>query len=71
MKFSPRCRTKKLGIIYTILNWEVADIRPQIRSVFVRLTYSDLVCLGDARHPGYDARGDQAEQGENHPTTSQ
>ena len=38
MKFSPKCRTKKLGMIYTILvslcsfwNWERADIRPQIR----------------------------------------
>ena len=38
MKFSPKCRTKKLGIIYTtlgsfcsFLNWEGADIRPQIR----------------------------------------
>ena len=37
MKFSPKCRTKKLGMIYTILgsfcsffNWEGADIRPQI-----------------------------------------
>ena len=37
-KFPPKCRTKKLGMIYTILgsfcsflNWEVADIRPQIR----------------------------------------
>ena len=82
MKFSPRCRTKKVGIIYTILgsfysflNWEGTNIRLQIRprkiSVFVRLTYIDLVCLGDARHPGHDARGDQTEQGENHSTTSQ
>ena len=38
MKFSPKCRTKKLGIIYTILgsfcsffNCKGADIRPQIR----------------------------------------
>ena len=38
MKFSPKCRTKKLGMIYTILrrfcsffNWEGAVIRPQIR----------------------------------------
>ena len=38
MKFSPRCRTKKLEIIYIILgsiysffNWEGADIRFQIR----------------------------------------
>ena len=38
MKFLPRYRTKKLGIIYTIfgsfysfLNWEGADIRSQIR----------------------------------------
>ena len=38
MKFSPICRTEKLGKIYTILgsfcsffNWEGADIRPQIR----------------------------------------
>ena len=38
MKFSPKCRTKKLGMIYTILgsfcsfsNWEGANIRPQIR----------------------------------------
>ena len=36
-RFSPKCRTKKLGMIYTILgmfcsflNWEGADIRPQI-----------------------------------------
>ena len=38
MKFSPKCRTKKFGIIYTILgsfcsflNWEGAVIWPQIR----------------------------------------
>ena len=38
MKFSPKCRTKKFGMIYSILgnfclfvNWEGADIRPQIR----------------------------------------
>ena len=38
MKFSPKCRTKKLGMIYTILgsfcsflNWEGADIWPRIR----------------------------------------
>ena len=38
MKFLPKCRTKKLGKIYTILgsfclffNWERADIRPRIR----------------------------------------
>ena len=37
MKFSPKCRTKNLGMIYTILvsfwsflNWEGADIQPQI-----------------------------------------
>ena len=37
MKFSPKCRTKKLGMIYTILgsfcsflNWEGVGIRPQI-----------------------------------------
>ena len=36
MKFSPKCRTKKLGMIYTILgsfcpflNWEGVDIRPK------------------------------------------
>ena len=38
MKFSPKCRTKKWGVIYTILgsfcsflNWEGTDILPQIR----------------------------------------
>ena len=38
MKFSPKCRTKKSGMIYTIfgsfcffLNWDRADILPQIR----------------------------------------
>ena len=38
MKFPPKCRTKKLGMIYTIfgsvcsfLNWKGADIRPRIR----------------------------------------
>ena len=38
MKFPPKCRTKKLGMIRIILgsfcsclNWEGADIRPQIR----------------------------------------
>ena len=38
IKCSPKCRTKKLGMIYTILgsfcsffNWEGADIRPQAR----------------------------------------
>ena len=38
MKFSPKYKTKKLGMIYTplwevfcsFLNWEGADIRPQI-----------------------------------------
>ena len=37
MKFSPKCRTKKLGMIYTVLrsfcsflNWEGAIIQPQI-----------------------------------------
>ena len=37
IKFSPKCRTKKLGMIYTILgslcsflNWEGDNIRPQI-----------------------------------------
>ena len=38
MKCSPKCRTKKLGMIYTnlgsfcsFLNWEGPDILPQIR----------------------------------------
>ena len=38
MKFSPKCRTNKLGMLHTILgsfrsffNWERADIRPQIQ----------------------------------------
>ena len=38
MKFSPKCRNKKLGMIYTILgslcsflNWEETIIQPQIR----------------------------------------
>ena len=35
MKFSPKCRTMKLGIVNTImgrsLNWEGADFGPQIR----------------------------------------
>ena len=37
MKFSPKCRTKKLGMItpfwevFALLNWERAIIRPQIR----------------------------------------
>ena len=38
MKFLPKCRTKKLGMICTILgsfcsflNWEGADIQPEIR----------------------------------------
>ena len=38
MKLSPKCRTKKLGMMYTIygsfcsfLNWDGADVRPQIR----------------------------------------
>ena len=38
MKFSPKCRTKKLGMICTILgsfcsflNWEGAAVWPQIR----------------------------------------
>ena len=38
MKFAPKCRNKKLGMIYTILgsfcsflNWIGAIIRPQIR----------------------------------------
>ena len=40
MKFSPKCRTKKLGMIYIVnifgsfcsfLSWEGANIQPQIR----------------------------------------
>ena len=31
MKFSPKCRTKKLGRFYSLLNWEGAVIQPQIR----------------------------------------
>ena len=38
MKFSSKCRTQKLGMIYTVLesfcslfNWEGAVIQPQIR----------------------------------------
>ena len=38
MNFSPKCRTNKLGMMYTILesfrsffNWERADIWPQTR----------------------------------------
>ena len=40
MEFSPKSRTKKLGMIYTILesifsflNWEGADIRSQMKKV--------------------------------------
>ena len=62
MKFSPKCRTKKLGMIYTILesfcsfsNWDGADIRPQIRPrkipVFVLIFYVPVnnfkVCRDD------------------------
>ena len=39
MNFFQKCKTKKLGMIYTILgsfclflNWERAEIRPEIRS---------------------------------------
>ena len=38
MTFSPKCRAKSLGILFTILgtvcsflNWEEADIKPQVR----------------------------------------
>ena len=54
MKFSPNCRTKKLVMIYTILgsfcsflNWEGADIQPQIRprKIPVILFRVLVVCL--------------------------
>ena len=31
MKFSPKCRAKKLGSFCSLLNWEGAIIQPQIR----------------------------------------
>ena len=50
MKFSPKCRTKKLGMIYTILgsfcsfiNWEGADIRPQISPRKIPAEFTMLV----------------------------
>ena len=56
MKFSPKCRTKKLGMIYTIfgnccsfLNREGAIIRPQIwpRKIPGKVTLSSIAatCL--------------------------
>ena len=53
MKFSPKCRAMKLGMIYTILggfcsffNWEGADIRPQIRKIPVHTSILKLCPLG-------------------------
>ena len=46
MKCSPKCRSKKLGMIYSILesfcsflNWEGADIRHQIRPRKIPVVY--------------------------------
>ena len=55
MTFSPRCRTKKLGIIYTILgsfysflNWEGANIRPNSglgqSLIYIKFEEKKLVC---------------------------
>ena len=45
MKFSPKCKAERLGMIYTILgifrsffNWEGTDIQPQIFGVGKSLT---------------------------------
>ena len=50
MKFPPKCRIKKLEKIYTILgifcsflNWEGANIRPQIRPRKIPV-YPNLRC---------------------------
>ena len=54
MKFSSKCRTKKLEMIYTILgsfslflNWEGADIQPQIRpkKILVVLIQENGICM--------------------------
>ena len=54
MKCSSKCRTKKLGMIYAILegfcsflNWEGADTQPhfrprKIRGMWVNVVYLDL-----------------------------
>ena len=52
MKFPPKCRTKKFGMIYTILasfcsflNWEGTDIRPQIRlgiTLYIKVCFTSL-----------------------------
>ena len=53
MKFSPKCRTKKLGMIYTIpgcfcsfFNWEGAVIQPKIRPRKIR----ERVCFSFIYH---------------------
>ena len=47
MKFSPKCRTKKLEMIYSIwgnfcsfLNWEGGDIQPKIRPRKIPFKYA-------------------------------
>ena len=58
MKFSLKCRAKKLGMIYAILgsfcsflNWEGADIQPQIRhrkipdTVLMRLINKKIITI--------------------------
>ena len=56
MKFSPKCRTKKYGMIYTILesfcsflNWEGADIWPKIRPRKIPESYHSEVFGGNHR----------------------
>ena len=45
MKFLPECRTKKLGIwgsVCSFLNWEGADVWPQIRPRKIPV-YGDVI----------------------------
>ena len=57
LKFSPRCRTKKLDYMhyfesfYSFLNWEGADIRPQSKSGLGKsLSFCFKPCLICSHH---------------------
>ena len=59
MRKSPKCRTKKLGMIYTILgsfcsflNWEGANIRPEIRPRKIPASHKELHSSNNYKQSG-------------------
>ena len=57
MKFSAKCRTKNLGMIFTILgsfcsflNWEGAVIRPKIRPRKISVKFTILLSIETLLH---------------------